>query len=442
MTGGFGTDLPHWTDPPTGEVPRILPDSPDPEPDDLAAWQALGARGTRWRDDASDWDDLEGLDQLGGDEDRLGALDQSRTAHSDLYSFDAEFERLEEERSGRHRAVSGSHRAVAVDDARGGGEPPHADLDEPGVDDVEPAAVPPGAGVGRTQSPRQPRRPPSRPTPGLRPGPPNRSDELGPRVAVGIGLVVLLIVFYAIGAKALLVFAAALVVLCAVEAYGMLQRSGFRPATLLGLVATGGVMFGAYWRGPDALPLVAAMVFLVGMLWYLLGIVEARPLANVAVTTSTFIWIGLLGSYAALLLRAHDGRGLFLGAVLPAVGADIAAYFVGSQIGSRPIAPKVSPGKTVEGVLGGGVVAIIVALIIGHFVAPWGGLKHGLLLGLVVAVVAPIGDLLESMIKRDLSVKDSGTILPGHGGVLDRLDSVLLVLPAVYYLASLFNLVH
>ena len=104
------------------------------------------------------------------------------------------------------------------------------------------------------------------------------------------------------------------------------------------------------------------------------------------------------------------------------------------------MAASISPGKTVEGFIGGLVAALIVGAVIGKELTPWGGMKHGLLLGLIVGLVAPAGDLFESMIKRDLGVKDSGSILPGHGGLLDRFDSLLLVLPAVYYLATYLQL--
>ena len=122
--------------------------------------------------------------------------------------------------------------------------------------------------------------------------------------------------------------------------------------------------------------------------------------------------------------------------------ADIVAYFVGRQIGHRPLAPHISPGKTVEGFLAGGLAAIIAAVIVGKEITPWGGIKHGLLLGIIVALLAPTGDLFESMIKRDLSIKDSGSVLPGHGGLLDRFDGILLVLPAAYYLATYLHIVH
>ncbi len=419
MTGGFGTDLPHWTDPPTGEVPRLRPDQPSaPDDDEIEAWRAVGsAGGVRWRDDADDWDDLAALGDLGSDDTRVGTLDPSRSDHSDLFSFDAEFERLDEERAGQHREV-------------------FDDVDE--EFEVAPERI--TTSVRASAAARAARA--TRATGQVRderPGAPGERD-LGTAVAVGIALVILLGVAYAVGAKGLLVLSALVLLACAVEAFGMVQRRGFKPATLLGLVATVGVVFAAYWKGVEALPLVTVVFFVTTVLWYLFRVVEARPLANVSATLMTFLWVGLLGSFAGLLLRAPHGRGLFLGAVIPTVAADIVAYIVGSRVGSRALAPKVSPGKTVEGVVAGGIAALVAGAIVGSKLTPWGGVRHGLELGLVVAILAPVGDLFESMIKRDLSVKDSGTALPGHGGLLDRFDSLLIVLPAAYYLVSLFGL--
>jgi len=422
VTGG-STELPHWTDPPTGEVPRILPDEMEggDAEEDLEAWNALGSKGMRWRDDGDDWDDVDELADLAGDTDPVGALDQTRAEHSDLYSFDEEFERVEAERTGSGPAL--------------------ADF-EYEDDEYEPEPVrarsAPGARTRRARPAAH--RPGGRSRGGGAPPGGQGDDDIGSRAAVGAGLLVLLILASVIGSKALVVLAALIIVAAAAEAYGMLQRSGFRPATLLGLVATAGVTLGAYWKGEVALPLAVVLVFAGAMMWYLLGIVEARPLANVAVTTMAFVWVAVLGSFGSIMLRVPHGEGLFLGAVLVAVGFDVAAFIVGRWIGSRPMAASISPHKTWEGFIGGLVAALIVGAIIGKELTPWGGVKHGLLLGLVVGLVAPAGDLFESMIKRDLGVKDSGTILPGHGGLLDRFDSLLLVLPAVYYLAVWFKI--
>ena len=418
---GGGTELPHWSEPPTGEVPKILINDLEEEGDDLAAWRALGTRGTRWRDTGEDWEALDELDDL-ADLEPTGALDQSRSEHSDLYSFDEDFERVE---------------------ARRTGSVPVADL---GVEDgfasvplaAANAAPPPVRAMHSRGASRR-----ARPEPPERIDGPRRTggEDLPSRVVVGLALIILLIVCYAIGSKALVVLATVIITAAAAEAYGMLQRSGFRPATLLGLVGTVGVCLGAYWKGLEALPLATVLVFGGAMMWYLLRIVDARPLANVAVTTMTFTWVAVLGSFSALMLRAHHGKGLFLGAVVVNVAADVAAFLVGRWIGNRPMAPGVSPGKTIEGFIGGLVAAVIVGAIVGKEITPWGGMKHGLVLGVIVGLVAPAGDLFESMIKRDLGVKDSGSLLPGHGGLLDRFDSLLVVLPAAFYVATLFSIV-
>jgi phosphatidate cytidylyltransferase len=411
-------------------VPRILAEDPresEPSEDDLAAWNALGSRSMRWRDESDDWSDADEIGELVGDVEPVGALDQTRSEHSDIYSFDEDFERVEAERIGGAAVV--------------------ADFDD---DDLAPEAE---ATQNRAHQTAQSRArhgrtgahgPASR-QPG-RVGPPGGSsgggqDDLASRVAVGAGLIILLLIAYAIGSKALVVLAAAVIVAAAAEAYGMLQRSGFRPATLLGLVATVGLVFGAYWKGIEALPLATVLVFVGSMMWYLLRIVEARPLANVAVTTMAFVWVGILGSYSSVMLRASHGKGLLLGAVVVAIAADIGAFVVGRSIGSRPMAASISPSKTIEGFIGGLIAALIVGAIVGKELTPWGGMRHGLVLGLIVGLAAPAGDLFESMIKRDLGVKDSGMALPGHGGLLDRFDSVLVALPAAYYLATLQHIV-
>jgi phosphatidate cytidylyltransferase len=425
VTGG-GAELPHWTDPPTGEVPRILPEDEFAEgsgEDDLDAWRALGSRGIRWRDAQDDWGDSDDIEDLGDEGSRVGALDQSRSEQSDLYSFDEDFERL----------TSRSAAPVAFNDfeEEPAQEPPaeatttarHARSGNRAGDSRSsarrPAAAPTRHGVARSEG----------------------ADDMGSRVAVGVGLILLLVIAYAIGPRALVALVTLVVVATLAECFGMLQRSGFRPATLLGLVAAVGLVLGAYWKGIEAVPLAIVLVFAGSMMWYILRIVQARPLANVAVTNMAFVWVAVLGSFASLMLRQPHGKGLFLGAVLVAVAADIVAFVVGRWIGSRPLAASVSPNKTIEGFIGGLVGAIVVGALVGKFVTPWGGMRHGLLLGIVVGLVGPMGDLFESMVKRDLGIKDAGSVLPGHGGLMDRFDSLLLALPAAYYVASLFSLI-
>jgi phosphatidate cytidylyltransferase len=422
VQGGGDAELPHWTDPPTGQVPRIRPEGmedDDPTEDELAAWQALGSRGLHWRDkNVSDWDDLEDMGALEDDAAPLGALDTTRSEHSDMFSFDEQFERLEEERSGQFPVV-------------------------------DPAAEPPSPPAGATATATRGShrsggrgRPPGRPT-----GPPGGQSTAGGRdmpsaVVVGIGLLVALLIAYFVGAWLPMIVSAVVVTACALELYNVMQHRGFRPATLLGVCATVAVMLATYWRGEQAIPLILVLVLVTSMLWYMLGVVEARPVINVALTVMAFVWVGVFGSYASLLLRVHHGKALFILPILVTVAADVVAYSAGSAFGSRPLAPSISPGKTWEGTVAGAGAAIIASLIIGKvFLSNTWSLKHALLLGIVVAIVAPVGDLCESMVKRDLHLKDSSSILPGHGGLLDRFDAILFVLPATYYLAQYLRMI-
>ncbi|MSV41348.1 MAG: phosphatidate cytidylyltransferase, partial [Actinobacteria bacterium] len=191
-------------------------------------------------------------------------------------------------------------------------------------------------------------------------------------------------------------------------------------------------------EGDAAFPLVAMLVVVFTFLWYLLEVVKARPTINISLTLMVFAWIGIMGAFAGLLLRPDPaGTGLLLGVVICAVGGDIGSYFVGRASGHTPLLPRVSPNKTLEGLIGGAVTSIVLGGIIGVVLHPWAdkGILAGLALGLVVAIAAPIGDLSESLIKRELGVKDISSFLPGHGGFLDRFDAILFTLPVGYYLA-------
>jgi phosphatidate cytidylyltransferase len=146
-------------------------------------------------------------------------------------------------------------------------------------------------------------------------------------------------------------------------------------------------------------------------------------------------WIGLGLAHVQLIRElepAKDGRLAVFTVLLAVFASDVVAYFVGRLIGRHRMAPTISPGKTWEGLAGGTVIAVIVpffALYQSDFMNVW----QSLVLGAVIAVAAPLGDLFESAVKRDLNVKDSGRLLAGHGGMLDRLDSHLFAAVAAYY---------
>lgn len=397
--------LQHWTEPPTGEVPRILvPGTGDDDSggDDIDAWAGLPNRAPRWRDQESDWAeaDFDDVASLADDEAPLGVLDANRTEHSDLFSFD--------------------------DDEL----------------DPEPELVTTRRGP-ITTSIRTRQAAPSRSelTP---PGPPPGGRDMALAGGVGAAMALVALVLFKAGPKPAMFLVAVVVTLATAELYHVFTRAGYRPATLLGLTATVGLLIATYTEGETALPLVLFLATVFSFFWYLFRVVRARPTLNVAVTLLGFCWVGVLGSFAALLLRLPDRHGVafLLGAVIATAANDIGGLFFGNQMGTRPLLPHISPNKTVEGLVGGmasTVVASVLLVGVVPGISPWTPGK-ALALGLVVAVMAPLGDLCQSMIKRDLGIKDMGSLIPGHGGVLDRFDALLFVLPATYYLVKLLDL--
>ncbi len=290
------------------------------------------------------------------------------------------------------------------------------------------------------------------PPPGAEPqvAPPDLPPQPGDRnlplaVAVGVGLGALALVSFAVGRAATVALITVVLIVAAAEFFNALRVVGYQPATLVGLAATGAAPLAVYWRGETAIPLVVFLTLVFSLLWFLLGVGTERPVPNVGVTMLGVVYIGVFGSFAALMADAPNGIGMIIAAVVVTVAYDVGGYLVGSSIGRSPLSPA-SPNKTVEGLVGGCLSAVGAAVVVVGIggLTPFGdtpgGLGDALLLGLVAAVVAPLGDLAESMIKRDLGLKDMGSLLPGHGGLLDRFDALLFVLPATYYLVRLREL--
>ena len=156
---------------------------------------------------------------------------------------------------------------------------------------------------------------------------------------------------------------------------------------------------------------------------------------RMAVTVLGMLYIGL-GFSAVLLLRPMDENGLILLTVIFGTWAgDTMAYFTGRFFGSTPMAPVLSPKKTWEGFAGGAISAVLLVVFIGLY-TPLGP-ADSLILGAVIAVAGPLGDLFESLVKRDVQIKDSGHGIPGHGGVLDRFDALIFASVAAYFVLTL-----
>jgi len=287
---------------------------------------------------------------------------------------------------------------------------------------------------------------------GAEPAPPigvreRGSDRrLGPAILTGAVLCAVAVVCFWVSPILTLVLLCLLMVLAAGEFFGALRQVGYQPATLVGLVAAVGLPVAVYWRGAEAYPLAIGLVVMVALLWHLVGVTSERPVPNVAVTLFGVGYVVVLGSFGALMLTHEKGTGLLFGAVVGTVGYDIGAWIVGRLFG-RTALSKASPNKTVEGLIGGIVLAVVACAVIMGVgrIDPWGdnpgSVSHALVLGVVVAVAATLGDLSESMIKRDLDIKDMGNLLPGHGGVLDRFDGLLFAMPATWGLALLIDVI-
>jgi phosphatidate cytidylyltransferase len=166
-----------------------------------------------------------------------------------------------------------------------------------------------------------------------------------------------------------------------------------------------------------------------------LTLLQPHPsVGGLSVTLLGIYWIGLALAHAVLLRGLPHGQGIVIDVLVGTFLGDTGAYFGGKMFGKRPLAPEISPNKTVEGLLIGMVCTVLAVWIAGRY-QEWLPGTHAIVLGIGVALVAPIGDLFESFVKRDLGVKDTGRFFGAHGGALDRLDAVLFSIVAAYYVS-------
>jgi phosphatidate cytidylyltransferase len=252
-------------------------------------------------------------------------------------------------------------------------------------------------------------------------------------------LVVAALISLAVGKGAFAIVAGLVILIGQAELYGTMQRRGAQPATALGLVMGALVLGAAYLRGEQAMLFVLPLALMLSFLWFMAAPPKAREgaLANIGATMLGLVYVPFLAAYVLLLLSVASGRALVLTVLGLTFLYDVVAFLVGSFYGNHPLAPTISPKKTREGLYGASLLTLVVSVAFVSQVHPLGTVVRALLLGIVVIVFAPLGDLAESAIKRELGVKDMGSIMPGHGGVLDRIDSVLFVVPAAFYLLRL-----
>jgi len=255
-----------------------------------------------------------------------------------------------------------------------------------------------------------------------------RSSDLYARVLVAIPAIAVALFLVLEGG---LVFTIGLIVLgaiCMHELYAMYDRA--HPVRLAGFIALAGLLLAAQYGDQFQVLLVASLAL--PMLFGLTLLSPHPSVGGMALTLLGIYWIGFALAHAVLLRGLPHGEAIVIDVLVGTFLGDTGAYLGGRMFGKRPLAPSISPNKTVEGLLIGMAFAIIGVWIAGRY-EEWLPGTHALVIGVAVAVAAPVGDLFESFVKREANIKDSGGLFGAHGGALDRLDAVLFTAVAGYY---------
>lgn len=269
--------------------------------------------------------------------------------------------------------------------------------------------------------------------------------ELGLRIITGaIGAALLIAVLYA-GGWVFGLSVLALGLFAQHEVYGLVERRGVRPYVMVGLLI--GALLATRPFLPDAI-LLAVVLFAALLAWCPFSRTE-QPLLSLGATmlgvvypTALLVFLTDLRLARGPHIGEEEAFALTLAVLVLVWATDILAYFVGSRFGKRLLAPAISPKKTWEGAVGGALASLLVGVILKLTLLSFVAWPHVLVLALLCGTVSQLGDLAESRFKRAVGAKDSGAILPGHGGVLDRFDGVLLVAPLAYlYLAYVARIV-
>jgi phosphatidate cytidylyltransferase len=385
------TLLPHWTDAPTGQVPIVVAreaaDSDDP-------WSAIPAPA--WREGEADW-----------------------VAHED--QFDSAI------LAGEQREDTARPWEFA--------EPEELPVPDELVTD---APRPEPDRIQRTRRSISTNRLAGR---AVR----QSNDRNFARALVtGVVLAAVVSLVFKLGALPVAIMVLVVLGLAGAEAYAGFRSAGAHPATVLGIVAILTLGVAVYNKGLTSVGAVSVLLIIFGFVWYLNAGREVDVLDGLGATVFVYVWIGVIGSYALLFVAPRsfvDGHGLsyLFGAMVLTVANDSGAFIVGRQFGKRTLNKVLSPNKTLEGTAGGTIVTLAAGLLLLPLMSVWTR-KAGLEAAVAISIVVPLGDLFESMVKRTIGVKDLGRLLPGHGGLLDRIDGLLFALPTMYYLCHVLKL--
>ena len=285
-----------------------------------------------------------------------------------------------------------------------------------------------------SSAPGQPGKPPTETNPGKKPE--KKTGRAGRNlpvaIASGVVLAVAIVLSLAFWSPAFMFIVGAAVVVAIWEMHQGLKPRGIdlpQEPLMLGGVVMVGVAF--VWGAP-ALVTATAVTALVTMLWLLRRGIDGY-VQNATASVFTLVYIPFLGSFVALLLAEDEGVMAILTFIIVTVASDIGGYAAGVLFGKHPMAPVISPKKSWEGFAGSAVACVVAGyvLVVHLLEGEW---WVGIILGAITVVMATLGDLCESVMKRDLGIKDMSQIVPGHGGLMDRLDSLLATAPPIWLL--------
>lgn len=265
---------------------------------------------------------------------------------------------------------------------------------------------------------------------------PRRSSgrNLPVAIASGVALAAIFVVTLLVHPLVFLAFLGILAVVALLELDVAFRQQGLRPATPIAVSAGLVMLIGTYVAGPSAQSLGLVLLVLGTLAWVLLDTGRRRVVASIGSTLLMALWVPFLVSFLGLLLVRENGLWLVMAVVALSVTNDIGAFAFGSRFGRHLLAPTVSPAKSWEGFAGGmGTALVVAAAVTGPFV-PGLDMATALILAAGVVIASTVGDLAESLVKRDLGIKDLGTIVPGHGGIMDRADAVIFALPTAHLL--------
>lgn len=447
-------ELPHWSEAPTGEVKAVgnAHESGESSSKPKDGWESLTGSQPRIRVDSTDWQGVDYDPDLSLNDDSLnvGALG------NDHISFNETEDEFKETVAKKRRQPIGSKTDDEVKPVvkKISTIPDVAVLPEiDAMEETSPEVLSSNTAKVKPENKR------SRPTRKSRSdysgdvvdkqnqddgevAPTNEISVLIQRTLSALALAAVAGICMFFGALPTLVFVALLIGYMSVELSNAFKTLGAKPAVILVALVSVFSVFAGYLIGDSAVAVSITVFIVFAGIWYLIGVQKARPVIGMAISSLVFVYVGILGSFAGMILALKDsanesiGVSLLLSIVLCVAANDTVAYLAGKYFGTTPIAPSISPNKTMEGTTAG----VIASLLMSVFIASslnnvFNGVPSAVLLGLACAACAFGGDLVESMLKRDCKVKDFGTIMPGHGGLMDRFDGLLFALPVIYFLA-------